>query len=199
MVLIKTMNKQLSFWMRWILFSLSLLLSGVEAMAASSNVKQSIELFHLMNKRFILMEEVALYKYLHHLPITHPEVENKLLLSVKKDAQDFALPVKETQKCMQLQMKLAVTIQEKWHEKWRKNDLKTERAPDLDNVLRPQISYLTHAIVEQIAASKDELADMRNLPELTQAIDEIINVPYIEHDQKEALLQSLIVAAKAPV
>jgi cyclohexadienyl dehydratase len=173
-----------------------LLLLGSPVMAGDKDIKQSVELFTLVQKRLSMMQQVALYKYVHQLPLVNPEVERKILQQVKEDAKRYSLAIKETEHAIQVQMQVAVVVQKEWHDNWKKNGLTTQAVPDLDKEIRPELTRITHAIVEQLAAAREELSDLHRLSLLLEAIDEIVDVPYVSHEQKDEILQALIVAAR---
>src|SRR5689334_489440 len=180
-----------------ILFLFLYLLLGSSQMGfAYGEIKESKKLFNLLEARFALMEQVALYKYLHQMPIYVPSTEEKILLNAKSEAIKRGLSIPAIQQCIQLQMQVAVLIQQQWHNKWQQEDKTPTQGLDLETQLRPQISQLTQNIIEQIAHAKPELIQERNRPALTQAIEQIIKVPYVSREQKHDLLQSLVNAAR---
>jgi chorismate mutase len=144
------------------------------------------------------MQEVALYKYHHHLPIVVPEVEQLFLLKVKEDADRFGLPIIETQNCLALQMQLAVNVQLKWHHYWDKKGFPNDaQISDLDKIIRPELIRITAAIVEQIAKAKSELIEPEQQAFLLEKIDQIIDVPFVTEQEKEAVFHSLVSLAKS--
>lgn len=166
--------------------------------AQHPEIPQSKALFRLISQRLSLMQQVALYKYQHQLPLYVPEVEKNILEKVKLDAFNLGLPVEEVQETIQVQMRIAVAIQYQWHQFWKEKGLPNDvMIPDLGSVLRPEMSRLTAEILEHIVKAKIELQNPTLHEVLSEQMDEIVDVPFVTDSQREALLNSLIAVAKA--
>lgn len=156
-------------------------------------ISHSKALFSLIAMRLSLMHQVTLYKYQHQLPIYVPEFEQKILEKVKIEAINFGLPVAQTQESIQVQMRIAVAIQQQWHQYWKEKGLPLEELNlDLDNVLRPEMSRLMVEIIKHIAKAKKELSNPNIRSLLSGLIAEIVDVPFVTDLQRETLLNSLI-------
>lgn len=157
---------------------------------------ESNRLFSLINERCLLMQSVAHYKYVHHLEIFVPGVEQKILETVAKDARSVGLPEQKMQDAIQLQMQIGVKLQKQWVAKWQAGEKPSSPLVDLDSVLRPTLKRLTHDIVLQTAKAKPELADPHLTVQLTAAIKQQIQAPLVTEEQKRALLTTLMDVAK---
>lgn len=181
---------------KWLL-GLWLLSSGWGLMA-KEEIRASEHLFWLIHQRLALMQQVALYKYQHQLPIYVSKMEKNVLMKVSQDATRLMLPVPETVYCFELQLQIARHIQQDWHQYWKTKGLPAHKSsPDIDKVLRPEIARLTTAIIEQLPKAIDELGDPACLNLLMQKIDQIIDVPFVNENHKHALLKSLIQIAES--
>lgn len=166
--------------------------------ANPKDMAASIQLFNLIAQRLSLIQEVALYKYHHHLPIVVPEVEQLFLSKVQEDADRFGLPIKATQNCIALQMEIAVNLQYKWHHYWDKAGLPNDvQISDLDKIIRPELIRITASIVEYIQKAKKELADPQCYSMLLERMDQIVDIPFVTDEEKKSLLASLISLASS--
>lgn len=181
---------------RWYYFVVIGLLLG-SRMVNSQPLTESNQLFSLINERCQLMQSVAHYKYVHQLALFVPSVEHKILETVAQDAKSVGLPENEMQAAIQLQMRIGVTIQEQWVEKWRSGEKLPEQIIDLERKLRPTLKKLTHDIVLQTAKAKPSLADPQLREQLTDAIKQQIQAPLVTDEQKLALLGSLVDVAQS--
>jgi chorismate mutase-like protein len=189
------MQAKFSLFFRFL--ALVIAIGTCQTVCADENLTQSELLFKLIQQRLVLMEQVALYKYEHELPIYVPEQEQKILENVKAQAIKLGLPVKETKEFVNLQMRLAVLLQNRYHLEWRKNgEYKQEATFDLDTQIRPQLSALTTQILEQVVKAKAELADPELMPLMVSKIEKQIDNPYVSSAQKQELLLSLLELSK---
>ncbi len=166
-------------------------------MAINQPLMQSKQLFLLVAERLCLMQEVAHYKVVHHLPLYVPEVESKLLAQVVTLANSLGLSASHAQATIALQMRFARVIQQQWCEHKERTVLPAYEPKDLERVLRPQLNRLTEEILMQIAKAKSELADPTQAESLRAEYQQQLQVPFLSEQQKWALLESLIAAAKS--
>lgn len=161
-------------------------------MAKSQPLVQSKQLLLLVAQRLRLMQEVAHYKAVHHLPLHVPEVEAKLLAEVARQARDLGISSSKAQATIALQMRLGVYIQQQWCEQWQHSSLPLSAPKDLNQALRPQLNRLTHEILQQIAKARAELASSTQLANLHSEYQQLLHVPFLSEEQKFELLESLI-------
>lgn len=161
-------------------------------MAMSQPPVQSKQLCSLVAERLCLMQEVAHYKAVHHLPLYVPEVEIKLLAEVASEANALGLGVIKAQATIALQMRFGALIQKQWCAKWQQTTLPLSAPKDLDKVLRPQLNRLTKDILLQMVKAKSELAAPLLVASLRTQCHSLFQVPFLSEQQKLALLQSLV-------
>ncbi len=166
-------------------------------MAMSQPLTETNRLFLLVAERLCLMQEVAHYKAVHHLPLYVPEVEKKLLAEVAIEAKLLGLDSNKAQATIAMQMRFGVFIQEQWCAKWQQTALPSTAPKDLDAVLRPQLNRLTKDILQQMAKAKSELTDTAQVAILRTQAHQLLQVSFLNEEQKLALLQSLVDAARS--
>lgn len=165
-------------------------------MAITQPLTQSKQLFLLVARRLCLMQEVAHYKAVHHLPLYVPGVESKLLEQVATLANSLGLSASHAQATIALQMRFARVIQQQWCTQWQRTGLPVHEPKDLETVLRPQLNRLIEEILMQIAHATSELADPTQAESLRAEFQRQLQVPFLSEQQKGALLDSLRTAAK---
>jgi|GEM_PF-3154850 chorismate mutase len=158
--------------------------------------QEAVTLFKIMNQRLVQMEAVAAYKYLHHLPSFIPGREHKILAIVRAKAQQQGLNVAATQNFIRLQMRIAVQVQNQWHQQWRKDGFDDTQLNTLDIYIPPDMKPLTLDIVEQLVKVLPLINQCAYHATLRHYLGQEIQAPYVTDAQKEQLYESLLKISK---
>lgn len=115
------------------------------------------KLFSQIQQRFVLVEQVAAYKYQHQLPVYVPRVETKIISELKAAALAQQLDEQSVKPLIVFLMNISVQRQEALIKTWTQSNITKHTADNLENSLRPQIKTLTLDILKQIKQASGEL------------------------------------------
>jgi len=198
------MNSLPSASIRATIVSLCLILSVFAPSLSHANSPELTKLFQLVDQRLQVMDDVALYKFAHGIPIENKQREAVVLASVIKNAGKNNLKPESVEAFFQLQITLAKQIQQGWTDQWRAQGKSPSTVaadiPDLQTDIRPQLIRLGAQIVKQFPLALPALHDPAQLASSRSEINKTITSPYISTEMKHRLLHAMaMVQASAGV
>jgi len=132
--------------------------NGVRSHNSTAQPASLAELGRLIDARLSVMQDVARYKWNNHSAIEAPDREQKLLDSVKTQAEQLGLPPEWAQHFFREQMEAAKLIQYQLFAQWRKEHQGTfTDVPDLAASIRPKLDTLTPQLLQAISKSWPQL------------------------------------------
>jgi chorismate mutase-like protein len=175
---------------------------GGQHMAHANLSDQEIQsvskLFSLLNDRFSLQKDVAIYKHSTNMPTFVPSREQQVLADVAVITKAQHLDLQSVQAFIDTQLRISVNLQIQWRRVFKREDFVSDSPViDLEQSLRPELSRLTNEIVQQIGSSVDIINEPANFQEIKTLFEEIIDAELITPVQQEALLSALLRIKKA--
>lgn len=153
------------------------------------------KLLKLVDQRLQVMEDVALYKYAHGIPVENIKREEVVLASAIASASQHQLKPASVEAFFRLQIALAKQVQRGWIEKWRTEgrDPGTIAAdiPSLKTDIRPRLINLGGQIVQQFPLALPALQDPSQQASNRHKIEQAISSPYITTAMKHKLLNAM--------
>ena len=114
----------------------------------------------LIDQRLALMPDVARHKWNTHGAIDDLAREQKLIESLKAQAQLLGIPGPWAERFFRAQIEGAKQVQRAHFARWEQSGAGTfADVPDLINVLRPRLDALTPQLLRELAAAWPALAD----------------------------------------
>lgn len=151
----------------------------------------SVVVFNLINQRLSLMQDVALYKAVNHLPIEDIERERVVLASSVENARDQGLDSASVVDFFATQILVAKAIQYRYRADILSDNFAGLHSPvDLNSVIRPQLIRLGGEIVGHMKSY------LGNHGAFIQDDRELFHshmlVAYLTGKEKELIFQSLL-------
>ena len=110
-------------------------------------------LFELIEERLSLMDEVAAYKFRNKLAIEDLDREAVVLDNAARSALRYGFTPESSRFFFAIQIEAAKEIQRYWFQEWSADRPFPADVPSLSEVVRPRLTRLGDAIVENIAAT----------------------------------------------
>lgn len=158
------------------------------SLPALADTDENAELYANMNTRLSYMQQVALYKWQHQLPIEDLAREKIVLAQSVTAAESLGITSAAITDFFQVQIELAKKIQRQYHQQWREHGLlqtlqtKQNTKLSLDKI-RPALTTLGQTIIQQIAEHQDQ----HDFSVFNLAID----TPLVSIEDKAVLFRSL--------
>ncbi|MDV6344604.1 gamma subclass chorismate mutase AroQ [Nitrosomonas sp. Is37] len=115
------------------------------------------QVFVLIDKRLELMQAVAAWKYLRHVPVLDVAREHSVLEAVVVQAQILGISAEPARELFALQMRLAREMQQRFIDQWRTANVAPPLAPrDLNTELRPQLNEISARLMQAIYLAMPE-------------------------------------------
>ena len=108
------------------------------------------QVFSLIDERLELMQPVAAWKYLHHIPVLDVSREHFLLEAAVAQAQTLGISAEPARELFVLQMRLAREMQQRFIDQWRVANIAPTAPRDLSTELRPQLDELGVRLMQAI-------------------------------------------------
>ena len=176
---------------------LSINLSGILLAFSVSSFAGESNLAQLINDRLELMDEVAAYKFHHHIAIENIDREKIVLDHAVSAGLEYGIRKDSSQIIFGLQIEAAKEIQQYWFTYWQSHEPPAE-SPDLNEVVRPKLIRLGNAISGELVHGSQlkletfmETLDIQGLsPGTKRALYEsVFNIEFYE-DRLEQILDS---------
>ena len=175
--------------------SVCLILGVLAPSLSHANSPELTKLLQLVDQRLQVMDDVALYKFAHGIPIENKQREAVVLASVIKNAGENNLKPESVEGFFRLQITLAKQIQQGWTDQWRSQGKSPTTVaadiPDLKTDIRPELITLGAQIVKQFPLALPALHDPAQLASSRSEIRETITSPYISTEMKHRLLHAM--------
>lgn len=170
---------------------------GVESMAHAQLTEEEHQqltyLFSLINERFKLQRDVAAYKYSANIPSFIPGREQQVLAEICNKSKEYHLDLQTVQTFVDIQMRAAVDLQIKWRNYWKRNNFPDDyQIRELNGYIRPELSRVTHQIVENIGRSVHITNNPKHFEEISSMFNQMIEDPFIGQAQRDAILYALV-------
>ncbi|WP_299494648.1 chorismate mutase [uncultured Shewanella sp.] len=154
--------------------------------AAMANVDN---IFQTINERLMYMEDVALYKAQHHLPIEDIAREKKVLASATHAASQLGLPANKVEVFFKAQIAVAKAIQYRYRAQWLA--MPTLATPkDLQTQVRPALIQLGKQLNTELSAYVKQGGHF--VPKQYQYFSDAIKVKYVTEADKKLLFNALM-------
>lgn len=114
------------------------------------------QVFSLIDKRLELMQAVAAWKFLHHIPVLDVDREHSVLEAAVAQAQTLGISVEPARELFALQMRLAREMQQRLIDQWIAADVTPSAPRDLSTELRPQLDELGVRLMQAIYLAMPE-------------------------------------------
>ena len=180
-----------------------LLVAGQIQASNPESDKELDKLFQLVDQRLQIMDEVALYKYAHNIPVENKKREVVVLASATANAGRHHLKPASIESFFSLQIELAKKIQKGWIDEWqrtgKKDHVKKSDIPNLKTDIRPKLINLGEQIVRQFPLALPMLHDPEKRNHNRRKIDSAINSPYISSEMKYKLLDAMMMVQAEPL
>ena len=148
-----------------------------------------MELFGLINQRLSYMEDVALYKGQHNIPIEDKEREAIVIANAAQSATLRGVEVKSAERFFTEQISAAKFVQQQVLRAYSKEEVELADPMDLDTQIRPALTTLGDAILLKIS---DYLTRYGPITvEYQNLFYQQINNKYLQQDQKHSLFHAL--------
>lgn len=158
-----------------------------------ANVKTA-ELFSTINQRLSYMEDVALYKAIHHLPIEDVEREKVVLEKSKSKAASVGLDPQRIEGFFQAQIAVAKAIQYR-HRADFLSTPRTRLPRDLKKEVRPALIKLGGQLIQRMMGYIEEHGAIQ--PEDFDLFDKAITIRFVTPADKRLLFNALLQVAPA--
>ena len=116
---------------------------------ASSVLAEDADVYQLIQKRLELMDEVAAYKWINKLPVEDLAREAVVLQNATIQSLKVGIRIEHSKQFFLQQIEAAKEIQRYWYSYWENNPA-PENAPDLRNVVRPELTRLGNEIISNL-------------------------------------------------
>ena len=154
--------------------------------------------FQLLQKRLLLMQDVAAWKHAHAMPVVDAAREQQVLDATTRQAGELGIDAESARQLLALQIQLAVRVQESLLSDWRSGKSAPPPARDLAAEVRPQLDRIGAELLHAIYLA---------LPELQQpgfavryAGDaRIIDAPGLTDADRHDITRALATLRSAPV
>lgn len=144
--------------------------------------------FDLINQRLSYMEDVALYKAYHHLPIEDRDREQQVISAASQSAEALGLDRPSVEALIAAQIAVAKAVQYRHRADWLSTP--PDRLPkDLSSQIRPQLIELGDAIFNELAGFLR--SGKRFTPADKERFDALITVRHVSNADKHMLFSAL--------
>ena len=116
-------------------------------------------LYQLVHSRLALMKDVAAYKWINEIPIENLEREAFILEKAAAESLRSGIRLEDSKRFFSEQISAAKKIQQYWFSDWE-NQPGPAAAPDLDNILRPELIKLGNKITRELKFAQPINADL---------------------------------------
>lgn len=162
--------------------------------------ERAIGLLELMNQRLLLMPQVAAHKWHHRQPVEDPAREAVVVAEAREQALRQGLVPETVERLFLVQIDAAKAIQAYWIAEWQAGRATPPKAPDLEGVIRPELSRIGAAII--LAAAQTARGAGRSRHVAATAYSEIagtcaIATPFTQPGIDDARRGALLEAAGA--
>lgn len=165
-----------------------MLLTSLPSLGLAAENEKISEIFRLMNNRLGHMEDVALYKVHHGIPIEDLHREEIVLANAVEFADSFGLQREPMAVFFQQQMNIAKAIQYRYRALWLSKP-SSGLPKDLNSEIRPQLDELSTQIVSALA---DYLASASFNLSSRDSFFALITQDRVSLDEKQALFDALL-------
>ncbi|MBV1915787.1 MAG: gamma subclass chorismate mutase AroQ [Pseudomonadales bacterium] len=189
------MSKEFFARIKMVFPALCLMLSFTGASLTRADSTELDKLLQLVDLRLQVMDDVALYKFAHGIPIENKKREQVVLASAVANAGKNHLKPASVEAFFSLQIQLAKQVQSGWTKQWRAEGKKPQDIssdiPDLKTDIRPKLISLGGRIVQQFPLALPVLHDPQQLEQNRRKIEQAINSPFISTVMKHKLLDAM--------
>lgn len=189
------MNRGFSTGFKGILPVLCLILGLLGANQVKADSAELDKLLQLVDQRLQVMDDVALYKFAHGIPIENKKREEVVLASAIANAAQHQLKPVSVEAFFGLQIQLAKQVQKGWIDQWREEGKKpkgiTTDIPDLKSDIRPKLINLGEQIVRQFPLALVALHNPAQQARNRRKIEQAISSPFIATAMKHKLLDAM--------
>lgn len=123
--------------------------------------KRVDQLLLLMQKRLVIMHEVARTKWVQNLPIEDRVREEQILVSLVQQARQYGLDDKWISKFFQAQMDAAKEIQKRDFTMWGEREIKFDSTFSLKDDLRLYIDQINQEMMEVLSKIFDKNSNVK--------------------------------------